>query len=137
MLEVSRDYTVTFLQDAVTARFNTFTLHLFKNNWTPSPDDDVSDYTSANFSGYSSAALNSWGGAALNADLFAQVTHPDKVFTHNGGATNNDIYGYYVTDSSGDLVWAERAAAAPFAMDAGGKTYTVSPEMLLFNQSEA
>jgi hypothetical protein len=37
----------------------------------------------------------------------------------------NDVYGYFVTNVAGDVVYAERDPSAPVAMNAGGKTYTV------------
>lgn len=101
---------------------------LFKNNWTPSENDTISAVTPADFSGYSGLqTFSSWNAATWNSPR-AEATAADVVWTHNGGATANDIYGYYVVNGSGALAWAERNAAAPVTISGSGQTYTVKPK---------
>ncbi len=38
----------------------------------------------------------------------------------------NTIYGYYITDLTGALLWAE-LAPAPITINASGQTYSVLP----------
>lgn len=111
----------------VQAWLNTLTLRLFKNNHTPSISDTNSSYTEADFSGYASQAWNAWGSPSLDANNNDQFAHAAKTSTHNGGATNNQIYGYYATDGAGDVVLAEsNGVSGGVAMAGSGFTYTVT-----------
>jgi hypothetical protein len=101
---------------------------LFKNNFTPGDTSVIGDITAADFSGYSGLqSFSSWNAATWSTPR-AVATAGDVVWTHNGGGTSNDIYGYYVVDGSGNLAWAERNAAAPVTMSSAGQTYTVKPQ---------
>ena len=102
-------------------------LHLFQNNITPAETDVTATYTDATFSGYTPTALTgaSWGVAAVGI-----ITNTQRTFTHNGGATSNSIYGYYLTQTtSGSLLLAERDAAAPFLMQNNGDNIKLTPSI--------
>ena len=100
---------------------------LYKNNFTPTEDSVIGDVTPANFSGYAGLqSFSSWNAATWGSPR-ATATAADVVWTHNGGGTPNDIYGYYVVDGSGALAWAERNAVAPVTISGAGQTYTVKP----------
>lgn len=100
-------------------------LHLFKNNHVPDVTDVNGDYTEANFSGYAAISALSFGAAFVNPDGKGEVDASPESFTHNGGGTSNTIYGAYVTDDGGDVVYAERFGA-PISMASNGDliTYT-------------
>ena len=105
-----------------------YQIGLYKNDFTPAVDSDIGDITPANFSGYAGLQdLTSWASVVF-IDPRASATHADVVWTHDGGGTPNDIYGYYVVDGSGNLAWAERNASAPVTISAAGQTYTVTPK---------
>lgn len=100
-------------------------LKLFQSNTTPAESDTAATYTEATFSGYSSIALTgaSWGAASGGSIAYAQQT-----FTHNGGATSNSIYGYFVIQTtSGTLLYSERDGAAPFTLANNGDNVKITP----------
>lgn len=100
-------------------------LKLFQSNTTPAEGDTAATYTEATFSGYVSVTLTgaSWGAAAAGSIAFAQQT-----FTHNGGATLNSIYGYFMVQAtSGIILLAERDGAAPFTMQNNGDNIKITP----------
>jgi len=100
-------------------------LKLFQSNTTPAEGDTAGTYTEATFSGYSSITLTgaSWGAASGGSIAYAQQT-----FTHNGGATSNSIYGYYmIQTTSGTLFLAERDGAAPFTLANNGDNVKITP----------
>jgi hypothetical protein len=100
-------------------------LKLFQSNTTPAEGDTAGTYTEATFSGYASATLTgaSWGAASGGSISYAQQT-----FTHNGGGVSNNIYGYYITQTtSGVLVLAERDGSAPFALSNNGDNVKITP----------
>lgn len=105
-----------------------YKIGLYKNNFTPSNGSVIGDVMPADFSGYAGLQnLTSWASVTW-IDPRASSTHGDVVWTHSGGATANDIYGYYVVDAAGNLAWAERNASAPVTISAAGQTYTVTPK---------
>ena len=102
------------------------TLKLYQSNTTPAETDTAASYTEATFSGYSAATLTgaSWGAAASGTITYGS----QQTFTHNGGATSNSIYGYYVVQAtSGTLLYAERDASAPFTLANNGDNVKITP----------
>lgn len=86
---------------------------LYQANMTPAEGDTLSTYSGdiADFSGYANFTA-AWGIPATSGGT-TFVTGSSNMFQHNGGATSNTIYGYYVTDGSNTkLYWAEKFAAS-------------------------
>lgn len=106
-------------------------LRLFQNNYTPLDTDTAANFTQATFTGYAAITLNTWGTPFTNGSNKAEVDEIIRTFTQTGVGVTNTVYGYYVTDGSGNLLWAERNPAGGVAMNAIGNTYTVLPKMTL------
>jgi hypothetical protein len=102
---------------------------LYKNDWTPALNDDITAVTPADFGGYAGEQdLDSWdvGGIAF-VDPRYVMTHPNITWTANGASTNT-VYGYYVTSNAGVLLWAERRATGGVTVGTvNGQTYVVAP----------
>ena len=129
-LKVVKDELIKTLDAATSGFAGNYKIGLFKNNFTPGNTSVIGDVTPADFSGYSTVGLHtfsSWASATWNSPR-AEATHADVTWTHNGGGTSNDIYGYYVVDGSGNLAWAERYASAPVTLSGSGQSFTVSPK---------
>ncbi len=109
-------------------------VRLYKNNYTPVDATVVGDLTAADFQGYSQANLASPAAATTVSNK--AVTSWDQVtYTKGAGGTGNSIYGYYVVDSAGNLLWAERDPAAPVDMSVDGNQYKVTPKLTLNSES--
>lgn len=107
----------------------TYTCKLFQNNYTPVAGSVAGDFTECTFSGYGAGqTITGWASAAVTGSI-ASAAAAALTWTHNGGGTSNNIYGMYVVDAGGVLIWAERDPAAPFAISANGQTYTVTPQL--------
>lgn len=104
---------------------SSFTVRLFSNNFTPNHGMVPGDLTEANFDGYAPVASLNWGSVSLNGSFEAEATLASATFTQTGTGITNNIYGYWVTDSFGNFLWAERNPSAPVAMDAAGLNYVV------------
>lgn len=109
---------------------NTCTLRLFQNNLQPTDANVVADFTEATFDGYAAQPLDDFGVAALDQNNKGRIVAPLHTFTATGGVTANQIYGYYVTDPAGALVYSDRNAAAPVTVSGDGSAYTVVPAFL-------
>lgn len=113
--------------------FNTLTLRLYKNDYTPDEESDSLDFVEANFSGYAAQAANNWGIPFTDVDR-GRINEVIHDFAHNGGVVSNSIYGYWLTYPDGSLAWAERNDLGP--VNVGPTvTYSVLPTYTLRNDS--
>ena len=105
-------------------------LHLYSND----VDLSTETFTSASFTqptaaGYSSVTLT---GAGWNASTTAGVSAAlyDEWVTFNFSA-GQDVQGYYVTDVSNNIMWAEEFPGAPFQLPSGGGDIAIRPQVQL------
>lgn len=108
---------------------------LFQNNINPARGDALSAYTIATFSGYA------------QVDLTVTGPYPDSVngpFDLGGecnfvvGATptiGNSIYGYVVSDGSGNIVCAANFVNGPIPMNTPGALISFVPQFRLRDYS--
>jgi hypothetical protein len=109
-------------------------VHLFKNNYTPDHTTVLANLTEANFTGYASAdADNPVTQAALDVAGRAFVLW-DMIRWTKAGATGNDIYGYWVVDSGGNLLWVERFITGVFSMNTDGSVLQFFPKLTWASQ---
>jgi hypothetical protein len=115
------------LTDYFITQGTVLTLKLFATNTTPADTDVAGTYTVAAGGGYSDKALLAANWTESNVGGIEQVAYADQVFTFTGAlTTNGTIYGYYVVDAAGVLIYAE--AGTPFTPANNGDTYTVKPK---------
>lgn len=100
----------TLALDAATS----YQLRLFKSNSTPTDTDTAAGYTpvdaNENGSGYAHATLSIANATISVVNNIAQVTYPQINFTFAAPLlANATVYGYYVLDAAGTLIYAERA----------------------------
>jgi len=123
------------LLDALQANYlDTCVLRLYSNNHTPTDADVVGDYTECTFPGYAPINMNVWTSAVLNADDKAEIEEPIQTFTAGAIVTPQDVYGIYVTDAGGDLVYAELNPAGVVVMSVAGQTYSYLPRVTLASE---
>lgn len=120
------------LQQALSANI-LFRIHLFQNNHVPVFTDVLAAYTEATFDGYGGSVVLAWGVPFINGSNQAECDASTVTWVRSGGATSNTIYGIYVTDNAGLLVYAERFGA-PVSMTSAGDTIGYTPRATLINQ---
>lgn len=102
-------------------------LALYKSNTTPGLADIIATYTESTFAGYARSVCSNWTAPAT-VSARAAMTADAKTFTRASTGAGENVYGYYVTDSTYTfLYWAERDAAAPIVLTNLGDSYTVTP----------
>lgn len=102
------------------------TLRLYVNNKTPEDSDTVSDYTEASGFGYSAIALNAANWDFTTVSGVSTATYNSvQTFTFTSGPVV--IYGYYVTDGGGNLIWVQRFSVASVTIPAGGGDIDITP----------
>jgi len=133
MAGVTLDNGVVYAQQAILTRLTAVHLFLglFKADLVPSINDASSTYTAAgqeaDFPGYGRIELNDWNGVALAAHVAANV-ETLRIFTASGPSTN-DIYGYFLCNSTGVVMFAERDPNAPINMRTAGASYAIVPRI--------
>ena len=104
-------------------------LKLFVNNQTPGKTTVITDFTEATgVAGYNPITLlgSNWTtttSGGINSAVYSQET-----FTFTTGV---NVYGYYITDLSNNLLWAERFSTAPYTMPPDGGQISISPVLSL------
>lgn len=139
MLVVPNSQLLQILEDYATLptdpAFETPTMHLFQNDFAPNVAMVLADLTEATFSGYAAAAGLAWGAPFINADGRAETDLPSQQFQHDGGAVANLVYGYYLTNAAGTVLYgAERFADAPIAMSFATNAIVVLSRLTQGNQ---
>lgn len=91
-----------------------WTLHLYKNDYTPIPATIESDFTECDFTGYAAQVLNeaTWGDVTVSLHVASTTQTTDCVFTAGALMVGTQtVYGYYVLTAADALAWSERFAA--------------------------
>lgn len=105
-------------------------LHLYVDD----VDLSLEEFNSGSFSestaaGYSAANLSgaNWNVGTTDG-ISAAVYNTSVAFSFTEG---DSVYGYYVTNSSNEILWAERFPGAPFNLPSGGGEISVRPQLQL------
>ena len=132
-LKVTNEGEKTLLEWLLKSNGTNTVLHLYKNDFTPADNSGVGDFTESTFGGYSASTLtrSNWNAADTNAAGKAEIQYSNDI---QWTATSEEtVHGYYVTDNSGDLLFAEKFSQARALV--AGDSLTISPRFTL--RSEA
>lgn len=105
-------------------------LRLYTNSIDLSTETwNAASLTEATGAGYSSATLtgSNWT-VSTTAGVTAAVYNTTVTFTFSVG---QNVQGYYVTDTSGNILWAEEFPGAPFSLPSTGGDITIRPQVQL------
>lgn len=127
MLIVPFQSSLELLDAIIFAVLGNSALCLFKNNYTPLHTSAIGDFTEADFDGYARIVLTGWPAAALDGNNKASTFLAYQTFTKAGAITANDIYGAFVLDFAGNLLYAERFASGPFTLSVPGQKLLYQP----------
>ncbi len=103
-------------------------LHLYANDVTPTDSTVVGDLLETTSSGYAAITLVSSNWTTTQSGGVTSAVYSEKTFSF---ATDCTAYGYYVTTTSGQLLWLERFSGAPFELPSGGGTISLSTVLTL------
>lgn len=102
------------------------TLKLFATNVTPSDTSTAGSFTEAAGGGYAAKTLTNGSWTESNVSGIEQVAYAVQTFTFTGALTTNPtVYGYYIVDADGNLVYAEAQSA--FTPANNGDQITITP----------
>jgi len=122
---------LTLLDALISGKLNGAKLRAYQNNYTPVDTSVIGDFTQATFSGYAEITLNTWTAAALNASNKAETSMAAQTWTVAAGGVSNTVYGIYVVDAAGNLLYAEANPAGPVTLNTIGQFYSYLPRFTL------
>ena len=136
LLDVGADeFLKTYFNNYRPSGGNNLTLRLFCNNVTPG-QSGVS-YTEASGGGYAAKTLTNGSWTITTANDPSDAVYAAQTFTFTGAlTTNTTVYGYYVTDADGTIIWAELLPAAQTPAT-NGDTITITPKIKLSSGTPA
>lgn len=105
-------------------------LHLYVNDVDLSTETfSTGSFTEASETGYASVTLtgSNWT-ASTSSGISSAVYNTGITFSFTVG---QDVYGYYVTNTSNSILWAEEFPGAPFSLPSGGGEIAVRPQVQL------
>lgn len=105
---------------------NNLTLCLFVNDMTPSDTNTSASFTEPTGGGYATKTLTAGSWTVTTTGGISQAAYAQQTFTFTGaldGAAS--IYGYFVKDADGEVIFAERATAS-WAPVENGDTYKIT-----------
>ena len=110
------------LMKSILDAFEPYRVHLFQSDTTPSATSVIGDFTEAAFASYASVVFSCWGAATLDGNT-AEKESCVVSWTATGDTDPaQSAYGYYLTDSAGNLIGAERFASARDMSDLNDNT---------------
>lgn len=108
---------------------NNLTLKLFCNNYTPVQGSTAGNFTEASGGGYAAKTLTCGSWTVNTANDPSDAVYTQQVFTFTGALTTNPtIYGYFIVDADGTLIYAEKASGT-FTPANNGDHYDVTPKI--------
>jgi hypothetical protein len=112
------------------AAFNgqNLSMRLFVNNVTPTDASTIATFTEASGGGYAAKTLTGGSWTGSNVGGIEQVAYALQTWSFSSALTGNaTIYGYYVTNAAGTVLWYADAQV-PFTPTASGSDqYSVPP----------
>lgn len=105
------------------------TLHLYTTNRTWLTTDDTAQATAieATFGGYASQTITDWGAATISGSV-GQTQAGIYVFTASGSGLPQTVYGVYVLDAGGNLLYVEVNPTGGVTLSAAGNTFAYRPQ---------
>ena len=106
-------------------------LRLYKNNVTIAETTALANVTQADFTGYSAITLTGASWTVTDADP-SVASYAKQTFTSSAGSQNQDVYGYYLTNSGNTIVlWIEAFSDGPYNIANNGDKIEVTPSISL------
>jgi len=103
-------------------------LHLYLNDHTPTDSSVIANLTEVTAAGYAAITLTTTNWTTTQSGGITTAVYSEQTFSFGTVATT---YGYYITNTSGQLLWLERFSGAPFNIPSGGGTVSITAKLTL------
>ena len=110
---------------------NNLTLKLYCTNVTPVDTHTAGSYTACTGGGYADKTLTAGSWTVTVGNDPSDAVYAAQTYTFTGAlTTNGTIYGYYVVDADGVLIWAELLGST-FTPANSGDNVVITPKFQL------
>ncbi len=117
----------TYFNNARPSGGNNLTLKLFTNDYTPVQTSVAGSFTEASGGGYAAKTLTNGSWTVTVGNDPSDAVYAEQTFTFTGALSGSaTVYGYFVVDADGTLVWAERFSSS-FQPANNGDTIKITP----------
>jgi hypothetical protein len=107
---------------------NNLTLKLYSNDYTPVDTSVAGSFTEVSGGGYAAITLTNGSWTVTVGNDPSDAVYAQQTFTFTGTiGGSGTVYGYFVVDADGTLVWAERFATS-FTPAQNGDNIKVTPK---------
>lgn len=105
-------------------------LHLYTNDVDLSTETfSAGSFTEVTVSGYAAVTLTGANWTASTSTGISSATYNSSItFSFTTGV---DVQGYYVTNTSNQILWAEEFPGAPFTLPSTGGDIAIRPQIQL------
>jgi hypothetical protein len=112
-------------------------LRVFKNNVTVDSDMVAADFTEPAFSEYvaKNIVAASWSNPITNGEGKGDIEHAEQEWEYTG-ATEEDIYGYWVDDPADSAVMWVHKFDVPRQV-VGNGSFAITPRLLAYDPTDA
>lgn len=108
------------------------TVHLFKNDFTPTQNNVLGDFTEADYTGYTNQAIGTWGTPYIDFLQRVLIQAPSLQFSPTGSTVTNTVYGYYIQSAgTGTPLIASARFDTPVSMTDAHSAAFVEPTWIL------
>jgi hypothetical protein len=101
----------------------TYTVYLYKNNYTPAPGASLGDFVMCDFPGFvpKTFPISSFGLSSVTSHIATLTSSQTLIFdAAPTGTFSQDVYGYAVFDELLNYAWCE-SFATPYTVIAGSR----------------
>ena len=110
---------------------NNLTMKLYCTNVTPADTNTAGSYTECAGGGYAAKTLTNGSWVVTTGNDPSDAVYAEQTYTFTGAlTTNTTIYGYFVVDADGTLVWAELLGST-FTPANNGDNVKITPKFQL------
>ena len=104
-------------------------LHLYTNDFELTESFSTGSFTEVTVSGYAPVTLagSNWT-ASTSSGISSAIYNTGVTFNFTVGV---DVQGYYVTNTSNQILWAEEFPGAPFTLPSTGGDIAIRPQIQL------
>lgn len=106
-------------------------VHLFKNNLSVLPTSTIGDFTEADYATYAAVVPGGISSASGGSSGVSTAAINDAVFAPGTLGSPQDCYGWYLTDTSGNLIGAANFPSVPLNMGGAVTSLTISLTLTL------
>lgn len=105
------------------------TLHLYRNDVTPTDSTTLADLTECTYPGYAALVLSGANWAISTTGGTTTATYAEQAFPCTADTAAQSVYGYYLTQGA-TVVWVERFTDGPLSIQRFGDTVRLSPRLI-------